>query len=752
MRKSLLSLAIFVTLFVATLIVLSGPNFAGGESHTRGLFAVIGINASIAFLWILAAGGYGSVLRSVLSKWIMIAKAPGSSDPFDPETLLDRIALELPLGICVLLLLDTWMGTLGVLAIGNGLLATCVLIAGAALWIRALRNAVRDGVDTGVAASIEEHSREQLIAIAAVLGVVLALGAIAASSTPLWLWSSEFGGYDALSYHLEFPKQWMLAGQSSIVDGNVYSHLPGYVEHAFLHVMTVRGNPWDGAYACQFLSAFFALTTVFVSWRLARALLPQQLRALAFLAPMLLLTLPWLLVVGTLAYNDSIPLLMLGAGWFILARYNHADPSPRRVLDPIIFAIALIAAIACGAKPTALFFTALPLAALVLLRYGFRATIELPLACGVGVFVLLPWFLKNYSDTSNPVFPFATGMFGLGAWTQSQADTFTAAHMSTGSFVERITAYWQEFLSHGFGERPRANEPWFPQWGVLPILGIVCSLALMSTSLLYREKSLARSARWGALLILLIQSAAWMSCTHLKSRFMLPAAMPLAIAATLALAPFLLRYHLKTATACFCVALAVLPAAVFLREPARNGVHAPAAFVDSLAQAHGDSVRDLLAQATTKEEQATIFAMLPSTILVDEILPKNAQILALGLATPFHYRRTFDSTTVWDRGAMEEIASEHKGHPEVWRDALTARGYTHLIVQPTMLEVWRNSGWLAPELDVDSLRKFVQTLLPVMRCADGVIVFVLEAPPNQPPIEGFTPSSAKDPPSLLTPQ
>ena len=196
----------------------------------------------------------------------------------------------------------------------------------------------------------------------------------------------------------------------------------------------------------------------------------------------------------------------------------------------------------------------------------------------------------------------------------------------------------------------------------------------------------------------------------------------------------------------------MLPAAVFLREPARNGVHAPAAFVDSLAQAHGDTVRDLLAQATTKEEQATIFAMLPSTILVDEILPKNAQILALGLATPFHYRRTFDSTTVWDRGAMEEIASEHKGHPEVWRDALAARGYTHLIVQPTMLEVWRNSGWLAPELDVDSLRKFVQTLLPVMRCADGVIVFVLQAPLNQPPIEGFTPSSAKDPPSLLTPQ
>ncbi|MSR41958.1 MAG: hypothetical protein EXS10_08690 [Phycisphaerales bacterium] len=748
MRKSLLAVLTFAVVFVGCLVVLSGSAFTGSESRTREACELLLKDAPIAALWIVCAGGFGCLLRRMFATWMQGTLREAHSNPFESDNLFDLIAMELPLGICALLLIDTWLSMLGLLGALDGILAWGVSIAGAYVWIRALGNARQDGATTGMEDVFNTHPRTSIIAFSAILGLIAALGALAASSTPLWLWSSEFGGYDALSYHLELPKQWMMLGESVIVEGNVYSHLPGYVEHAFLHLMLMRGDPWNGAYAAQFLSGFFALTAVFVSWRLARALLPESQRALAFIAPMLLLTLPWLLVVGTLAYNDTIPLLMLGAGWFLLARYSHPDPFVRRCLDPILCATALMAAVACGAKPTALLFTAVPLASLVLLRCGLRACIEIPLVLGVSVFVLLPWFLKNYADSSNPVFPFATGLFGLGEWTQAQADIFASAHTSDIPFTQRLAAYWQEFLYHGVGMRPRANEPWFPQWGILPVLGIACALALTSSSPKFAVKSLARTTRFSTICMLVLQSIAWMLCTHLKSRFLLPAAMPLAIASTLAIAPFITRTSWKIVAAVCGIALAALPLVVFLREPARGGVHAPSAFIDGLAQAHGDTVLELHRQATTDADRVATLQLLPSTVVVDAMFPPDASILTLGLASPFHYHTPFASTTVWDRGALDEVALAHAGHPERWRDALVARGYTHLLLQPTMLDVWQQSGWLNPALEIPALSAFVQTLSPAMRCSDGVIIYLLEPP--KPSFAPATPLSS--PPPLLTPQ
>ena len=47
---------------------------------------------------------------------------------------------------------------------------------------------------------------------------------VAACSAPGWLWASEFGGYDALSYHLQLPKEWLHLKKITTLDHNVYSH------------------------------------------------------------------------------------------------------------------------------------------------------------------------------------------------------------------------------------------------------------------------------------------------------------------------------------------------------------------------------------------------------------------------------------------------------------------------------------------------------------------------------------------------
>lgn len=751
MRKPLLVFLTFLVSYLGCLAWFSGSEFAGGVSKTAAVLATLATDAPLAALWMTSAGGIGLLLRRACAAWATdrVEASTESRNPFVPCNLLNQIAIELPLGIGGLLVLDTWLGMLGAFGAGGSALGWAVLLVPSILWIRAISNEIRDGNGLGIFALVESQTGVQIISIALVLGAICGLGSIAASSTPLWLWSSEFGGYDALSYHLELPKRWMLAGSSGNIDGNVYSHFPGFVEHAFLHLMIVRGNPWQGAVTCQWLASLFALTTAFVSWRLARTLLPTTERGFAFIAPMLMLTLPWMLVVGTLAYNDTIPVLLLGAGWLLIARIPPEDPAARSVSRPTLCAVAFLAAIACGAKPTALLFTAIPLASLVLLRLGWRSLVDLPLTICIGAAVLFPWFLKNYAETENPVFPFATSIFGLGHWTQEQANIFNAAHSADLAWTERLRALWQEFFAHGIGERPRPNEPWYPQWGLLPVLGLACAFLLAWREGIRSSTPTARALGLGALVMLALQVIAWLFATHLKSRFMLPAAMPLAIAVTLALSPMLLRRGWKSHVSLGCLVLALLPVAVFLREPARGGVHAPAAFVDGLAQAHGDLAFAMYRNATTEQERAETLALLPSTIIADELIPPNANVLALGLATPFHFHRPIDSSTVWDRGALEEVAQEHLGHPERWRDALTTRGYTHLLVQPTMLEVWRQSGWLNPVLDLPSLGQFVQTIRPVMRCSDGVIVYMLEAPPQAAAPVPAAPTAP--PPPLLTP-
>ncbi|MEZ6319149.1 MAG: hypothetical protein R3B49_10435 [Phycisphaerales bacterium] len=70
-----------------------------------------------------------------------------------------------------------------------------------------------------------------------IVAVPIGVLVVACASPAGWLWDSEFGGFDALAYHLELPQEWMQrAGRVWPVDHNVYSYLPSYVEAAYVQV------------------------------------------------------------------------------------------------------------------------------------------------------------------------------------------------------------------------------------------------------------------------------------------------------------------------------------------------------------------------------------------------------------------------------------------------------------------------------------------------------------------------------------
>jgi len=64
---------------------------------------------------------------------------------------------------------------------------------------------------------------------------------VAACQPPGWLWDSEAGGYDALSYHLQLPQEWRANHALWPNTHNVFSFLPSYVEAAFLHLAALSG-------------------------------------------------------------------------------------------------------------------------------------------------------------------------------------------------------------------------------------------------------------------------------------------------------------------------------------------------------------------------------------------------------------------------------------------------------------------------------------------------------------------------------
>ncbi|MGA1046247.1 MAG: hypothetical protein ACO3ZY_13755, partial [Phycisphaerales bacterium] len=218
--------------------------------------------------------------------------------------------------------------------------------------------------------------------------------------------------------------------------------------------------------------------------------------------------------------------------------------------------MALVAGGAVGAKATAIGFVALPLGLLLLASMPPRRWLPATLlGCGVGILTLAPWLWHNTIETGQPFFPLFAKLLGGGAWTDEQIAIFSAAHAPDAS---PWRAFLDEALLHGLGPTPVPGEPWRPQWSLLWPLG----LAAIGTLLL---PSARRPLGWRLALAVAAMLLFCASLTHLESRFLVPAAVPLALAIGLSVS------EVRTGIGRPLLALAVLlwslvPVAIFLRE------------------------------------------------------------------------------------------------------------------------------------------------------------------------------------------
>ncbi|MDY7107799.1 MAG: glycosyltransferase family 39 protein [Planctomycetota bacterium] len=669
---------------------LSGWN-GGARPATVEMIWVLLTAGPWALLWLAAAFGFGWPLRS----WLIRATVGG-------------VAVQGALGAAALLLLEGAFGRVGFLQLGGSAGAWAMLVPG---WVLLVTQVIRAGGGGGRSDTIPPHR----LIWAAVPAVAVLL--VAACSAPGWLWSSEFGGYDALSYHLQLPKEWLTAGRVHGLEHNVYSFFPSSVETAYYHLAVLIGDGVDAAYACQLLHALLTLLTAWVVADLARR---RGGPIAGASAAVILLGTPWVIVVASLAYNEMVVALFLAAGLTIALDDSAGRTPVRRGI-----VIGLLAGAACGAKLTAIGFVAFPLGLLLLIETRPRRRL-MPTALGAlaaGFIPLLPWLLANGLATGNPLFPFAMSIFGTGHWTAEQAATFAGAHVTDLPLDQRLVEGWHQLMRYGIGPNPDPGEPWPPQWSILPWLalgGLV--IGLLSPRL---RPTTARLA-----LVLALQIGFWLALTHIKSRFILPAVVPAALLVALVTAYLIERIPAGAARrssigVVFILALGYccLPTAIFSRE----GGGAPAAWIGAIDLPTGD----LRAALVSPRERQKLQPQHASPALwINHLLPPDAHVLCLGEATPFYYRgERITYQTTWDRGPMSRIMRESPDDPAAWIDALAREGFTHVLVNPIMLRIWEDEDWNDPLITADRIIGAAERSATLEgRFPNGVLLYRLPPP------------------------
>jgi hypothetical protein len=289
----------------------------------------------------------------------------------------------------------------------------------------------------------------------------------------------------------------------------------------------------------------------------------------------------------------------------------------------------------------------------------------------------------------------------------------------------------REFLLEGLVDGPTSEETLRPQWMWLPVIGLG-SLGWMM--IMHRPGRRTMVAVAVAVLVMII---AWMIGTHGKARFLLPTAPLLAAGVGAALAPASAWRSGRIAIGILAGGAVLGPITIYAGEQQGN----PARAIDGRRAFDGS----LMAEAIRSSDPATS-AMLrrdASRAFVLSELPSRSRVLMLGVADPWHLswdpnEAAIEYSTVWTRGPIERswASISEETDPldaaKIAIDDLRGRGFTHVLISPTMLEVWSRSGWLDPTLEPGRIRVLssVEGTRVLHRFADDGILLAIEETPT----------------------
>ncbi len=247
----------------------------------------------------------------------------------------------------------------------------------------------------------------------------LLCGALAVLSLLLCALPPDGNEWDALAYHLAFPKLYLQAGRMVEIPFMHQSYFPPLQDMLYLWGLSISGES----------AAKTTHWAVGMLTALGAAGFLQRRGVSGVWAGALMLGAPAFLWQMFSAYADLATALYASLGVFALA--YAVQEGNRRWL----WASGALMGFALATKYTALLTAGLwGVVGLVwLLRTG-QAKLT-PTLVGAGLLagtIGAPWYLRNYLWTGNPVYPFAYEIFGGKNWSQAQADAYRNDQLKFG--------------------------------------------------------------------------------------------------------------------------------------------------------------------------------------------------------------------------------------------------------------------------------------------------------------------------------
>lgn len=617
----------------------------------------------------------------------------------------DAATLQIGLGLGLLLTLGQVLGAVGLLAGDTGrVIGGVVCVAGLVMLARQLARLGRDGLDR---VSVSGWVLLGLPAAALML--------VAACNPPGWLWGSEAGGYDALSYHLQLPQEWLALGRVRPLEHNVYSFLPGYIESGFYAMAAVMGAPGSpseasraiglvagegvGVIAAQLLSSGLAVVAAVLVARLAQRVCVmsgvegERAAGIGALAGVLLLSTPWTVVIGSLAYNDLGVVLFMAAA-MSAALERDVPPARRGVMA------GLLVGLACCCKPTALFLAGPPVGIVLLAMMPPRRwAVGVGAGVAAGVAAIAPWLIRNWVWSGNPVFPMAASVFGAGHWSAAQVARYERAHFFEGGLGARLALLVMPERAGapgGGGMRGVLHV----QWAAFFVAGAAAAVVAVAA---------ARTRRLGVLLAggVAVQVVMWLCLTHIQSRFLVP--LVVGVCGLLALAAGVVRPRRAGEAGLAVVALVQVIAGVVVFTGERGG--APNRLLTAgPSMRTGEAIRREFSRMEPARKVEVLESVGPEQFLSFWAGP-GAPVYLLGEATPLYYRPPVVYNTTWDAWPLAEAMRRAPGDPGAWTRELRGKGIDLVLVNMAEIDRLNRSGegWADPLITVDTVRGWLKS-------------------------------------------
>ena len=319
---------------------------------------------------------------------------------------VECLAFTIGMGVACFIGVGFVLGVLGWLSRTSVIISLSVL---ALISIPALRKL------NEIISEAQQHvrTRIQLIEYAALfflfaLTAVNLLGALA----PDTIW-------DAHSYHLYLPKQWLAAGQMVHIPYNVYSAWPLNLSVIYALEMSLI----DGSLLPQLTHFSLGILSTLLIYSYVR---PRYGGVAASFASLIFYSIPVMAWLSGTAISD------LGVSYFALfsvVGFLHWSESEE---PGWLYLAAGGAGLVMGAKLTGLFALALLVTSIFyrgLLRRepARRMVYQASLVSLIAITLALPWYLKSYIQTGNPIFPFGYSLFGGKYWTEAINERYLAS-------------------------------------------------------------------------------------------------------------------------------------------------------------------------------------------------------------------------------------------------------------------------------------------------------------------------------------